>query len=280
LSDPTYNITDTQLGQAKDELHAQWRDYTAAHPGFDAVCAHRLFGLDPDSPVCDLEGLDRQAHTVRQVTYKLYNRMVAAGMIDPEDPSDDNGRSLTLIAHMIDRNAEMVRASFHLKDCATDNYSASKTNSTQLWTLKMGASMAGDQDDVANLAPTQRFLLNVLEMAYKKNFRKHQGYLLKQVIIEGNRTHAWETHCSIEEFLYECSNKSQDFELWKDFTSGARLVDFANTYITNSTQDMELLSLKPSRHIFSFSNGVYDALNNKHYPYSEGNIPDCHLQVL
>jgi len=274
LSDYSYNITKEQLAMSLNELYNRWSQYSLDHSGYSTVCAYKLFNLDPDSDKLNVADLAKRESDVKNLCFHLYNRMVTEKLIDADNTSDSMGKQLTMIAHLISRNADAVRSHFHLIETNTENYSTANSNSITFWNMRMGAGLAGDDDAVASLSAGQRFILNVLKMAHDNNFRKHQGHLFKQVIDNGNRTHAWTVHCSIEDFLYECANKNEDFGMWKDFTAGARIPVFATEYISKSTRDLELSSLNPDRNIFSFSNGVYDAFNGQMYLYSDGHIPE------
>jgi hypothetical protein len=146
------------------------------------------------------------------------------------------------------------------------------------WKMEVGTQLAGNEEDVAALTPGQRLILKVLEKAFKKNLRKHHGYMFEQVLTIGEdnheyRTHAWKVHCSIKDFVYTCANKHEDWDTWKDLTAAMKNPDFVTDYITNSTDDFELHSLDSDRHIFSFNNGVYNAYSDTMYTYQEG-IPD------
>lgn len=273
LNDTSYDITNEQLIAAMTEMKARWTQYPRQFPGMETVCAYRLYGLDPDVACVDTDALKVAENESRNKCYNLYNRMVTQKMIDAADTSDCHGKHLYTVMQLIGRNADVIRSRSTLADSNTDNFSSAASNSSSMWNLRMGVGMAGDEDAVAALTGKQRFILNSLEIAHSMNFRKHQGHLFKQVIVNGNRTHAWESHCSIEEFIYSCVDKNEDFDRWKDFTSGVRVSDLVE-YITKATRDLELVPLNPDRNIFSFNNGVYDAFNDRMYFYEDGAIPE------
>jgi hypothetical protein len=202
--------------------------------------------------------------------------MKTQGAIDSDDATDPTGNRLAQVVQIIGQSASLIAANHHRSAATVTNFNAS--NVMRAWKMQVGPKLAGNEDEVAALTAGQRLILNVLEKAFKMNLRKHHGYLFEQVLTKGDdgheyRTHAWKVHCSVKDFVYKCANKHEEWETWCDLTASMKNPDFVTDYITNSTDDFELRSLDSNRHIFSFTNGVYNAYDDMMYTYQEG-VPD------
>ena len=275
LADTGVEISDDSLGMAAFELFARWITYQEKNSKWALVGAYRLFDLDPDSPTCDVEKVEVMERETKDRCLKLYNRMARHQLIDIHDGTDENTRQLIRVMNLVTHSAMIVKSNHNRHNSISTNFSP---GTMQNGRVGVGPSMAGGEEAVAALTNGQRLILKVLEAGYRKNLRKHHGNLFKQVLTvdeNGNefRTHAWKSHCSIKDFVYQCANKHEEWETWCDLTTSMRNPDFVTEYITNSTDDFELKSLNPNRHIFSFRNGVYDAFMDRMYSY-QGGIPD------
>ena len=260
-----------------NELHNRWVLYTRKYVQHQVECARAL--MNPDGGACDPEQVRATDSQTRTICVALHERMAKLRLIDPENESDLLGRKLTAVIHVVGRVASAVLASHHLAGASALDFSAASPAALNMFRLRMGVEVAGGADEVANLTGCQRVILTVLERAFNKNLRKYKGYMFEQVLVgEGAgvyHTHAWQALCSIKEFVYKCSDKHTDWEMWKALTAGGKNADMVVDYIVNSTSDMELPALKPNRHVFSFKNGVYDALGDEMYVYGSGSgVPE------
>lgn len=276
LSDAGVEISDETLITCADEMFSRWILYQDENRAWAFVAVYRLFGLDPNVATCDVGAVSTVEKSSRDTCLRLYNRMVSQGVIQSDDPTDVCAKRLTRVIHIIGQSAQLIISNHHRENATTTNYNAA--TSVAKWKLLVGPQLAGDAEAVAGLSGGQRLLLTVLEKAFQKNLRKHQGYMFEQVVtVDANgreyRTHAWKEYCSVKDFVYKCANKHEDWETWKDLTASMRNPEFVADYISNSTDDLELPSLNPNRHVFSFTNGVYDAYMDKMYSYEEG-VPD------
>ena len=275
LADGGVEITSQNLGMATDELFKRWVKYQHDNAKWATVCVYRLFDIDPDTATCDLvKVLTLETH-LKDTCLKLYSRMVNQGAINPDDETDGLSKKITRVLHNVTQSALLIASNHHRHNSTTTNYN---TNVLQRGRVGVGLGLAGGEDAIATLTNGQRCILRVLESALSQNLRKHHGYLFKQVLtVDDNgreyRTHAWKSLCTIKDFVYQCSDKHQDFDAWCDLTGSMKNPDFVADYISNSTCDFELRSLDANRHIFSFRNGVYDAFMDTMYSYETG-IPD------
>ena len=276
LSDPGVEISNQVLSECVNELAARWVQYQRINSKWAFICVYRLFGVEPEDVEVDLKMVGDVEKTTRDTCLKLYHRMKSQGAIDADDATDATGNRLAQVVQLIGQSAGMITANHHRSAATVTNFNAA--NIMRAWKMQVGPQLAGNEEEIAALTAGQRLILNVLEKAFNKNLRKHHGYLFEQVLTKGEdgheyRTHAWTVHCSIKDFVYNCANKHEDWATWCDLTASMKNPDFVTDYITHSTDDFELRSLDPNRHIFSFTNGVYNAYDDTMYTYQTG-IPD------
>ena len=274
FTDMEVEIEVQALATCLDELVARWITYQITHGRWALVCAYRLFGLDPDTAVCDVDEVEEVAQRWKDICIRLYTRMEKAELIMRNESDDPNGKRVVKVLHIITSSASVLVANHNRFEHSTANH-LEGGNAIRTWEAHVGLRLAGTADDINLLTTGQRLLLHVLEQAFVRNLRKYQGFLYRQVLTPGpdgtgmNRTHAWEMHSEILPFIYSCVDKHTDWATWCDLTSSRSNPVLVKEYITNST-DFELKTLKPQRHVFSFTNGVYNALLDKMYTYEEG----------
>ena len=265
-----------------DELVAHWITYQTDHNQWAIVCTYRLFGLDPDVAVCEVDEVDEVAQKWKDICLRLYNRMVKAELIMRDEPDDPNGKRVVKVLHIITSSASVIIANHNRFEHSMANHlEIGNANGIQTWEARVGLQLAGADDDINLLTSGQRLLLVVLEQAFIRNLRKYQGYMYRQVLTPShngngmNRTHAWEVYSEILPFVYECVDKHKNWATWCDLTSSRGNPKFIEEYIQNSN-DIELKTLEPKRYIFSFNNGVYNAMLDEMYTYEEG-IPSLYV---
>jgi len=264
------------LATCLDELVNLWINYQTSAGQWATVAAYRLFNLNPDEPMCAADDVEEVAQKWKDISIRLYNRMEKAELISRSESNDPNGKRIVKVIHIIASSASVIVANRKRFEHSMANYLVNgNADGIQMWEARVGLHLAGTADDISLLTTGQRLILRVLEQAFNRDFRKYQGYLYRQVMTpapDGSRlhhTHAWEMYKEILPFIYECVDKHKDWETWCDLTSSRTNPTLVKDYITNST-DFELKTLKPQRHVFSFTNGVYNALHDECYTYEEG----------
>ena len=110
--------------------------------------------------------------------------------------------------------------------------------------------------DTEDNTPFQNLLLYLLNQAYAKNFRKHLGFCYEAIHRNGYNTHAWKNVSTIQEFVYDVTNKEMHFDQWKNLTHGRDNARAASEYLSKC-KDGQFPDLVMDRHVFAFRNGVY-----------------------
>jgi hypothetical protein len=272
------------LATCLDELVNRWVTYQTNAGQWAIIACYRLFNLDPDVPVCDVDEVEEISQKWKDICIRLYNRMEKAELIARSEPNDPNGKRIVKVIHIIASSSDVITANYKRFGHSMANYlDDGNSNGIKTWEARVGLHLAGNAEEINQLTTGQRLILRVLEQAFNLNLRKYQGYLYRQVMTDAPdgvgkyHTHAWEMYSEILPFVYKCVDKHKDWETWCDLTSSRTNAVQVKDYILNSN-DFELRTLEPKRHLFSFTNGVYNALMDEMYTYEEG-IPSSYVSA-
>ncbi|AET43574.1 hypothetical protein MPWG_00085 [Micromonas pusilla virus PL1] len=132
-----------------------------------------------------------------------------------------------------------------------------------------------DEDEIESATPFQKCLLYTLDQTYKSGYRRYKGFCCEEIkTIEGFRTRAWNPKFTIEDFVHSLSQKDDDFNNWKNFTSrGSVFRDVIEN--VSKCVDHQFPQIEKRRHVWSFRNGVFvgkqyiaeDVYDCRFYPY-------------
>lgn len=103
----------------------------------------------------------------------------------------------------------------------------------------------------------QKFLLYLLDQAYKLKYRRYGDYCCKQIATEdGHLTKAWKPVMEIKDFVYFYSQKEEKYDMWKHMTSRGSVVTDTIRHLTNC-RDLQFPPIKKNRNVWSFRNGIF-----------------------
>ena len=138
-----------------------------------------------------------------------------------------------------------------------------------------GTPMPMLESSLKEMSPYQRAIVGCLSKLYEKGMRRYKDNVCVQRMSEGKPTRAWMPVYTIQEFVYHCASKEDNYEMWKDLTSkGSGFKDVIN-HLSNCV-DHQFPEIQKNRHVFAFKNGLFNAkewLPNKgvygcrFYPY-------------
>jgi len=136
------------------------------------------------------------------------------------------------------------------------------------------ASHLVEESAESPLSPWQKLLLYLLDKAQFAGYRKRDGKVYRQIITrDGYPSRAWEEvlvnkePMTVEKFVYDSVPKEEDFEAWRNMTSGQANIGRAAEYLSNSNRDLEFIFLNVDRHLFSCRTGVFDTSTLRWYPH-------------
>ena len=114
------------------------------------------------------------------------------------------------------------------------------------------------EEDTENIVPYQKCLIFALDELYKAKFRRYKGFCCEERKTEdGYNTRAWEQKMSINDFVYSLSNKDDNFEMWKNFTSKGQVIYRDVIDNLGKCQDSQFPTIEKRRYVWSFKNGVF-----------------------
>ena len=127
--------------------------------------------------------------------------------------------------------------------------------------------------DDAESNSLQKLLLHLLDVATEKGYRKRGDFVMEPIQLPGgHNSHAWREVCSIKDFVYKSCSKEICFDAWQCLTHSSSNARSAVEYLS-SCEDFQFRTLKQDRHIFSFSNGVYMAKENRMWLHEDSEHP-------
>ena len=122
------------------------------------------------------------------------------------------------------------------------------------------------------VSPYQRLLMYLLDVAMERSYRKQGDHIFEPIIVDGHNTHAWRQVCDIATFVYkEAGQKELELDMWLAFTSGSNGKQVIE-YMTKC-DDFQFRTLRKSRNVFAFKNGVYLAAEDRFYEFATATEP-------
>lgn len=120
----------------------------------------------------------------------------------------------------------------------------------------------------------QRLLLALLSHAYRKNYRRYNGWCCEQIeTAEGHYTKAWKPVMTINDFVFTISQKETQGAMWRDLTQKGSNTRDAIRFLSEC-KDVQFSEIVKDRSVWSFKNGVFcgKVMENgrytcKFYPY-------------
>lgn len=111
-----------------------------------------------------------------------------------------------------------------------------------------------------DLKPFQKLIYKMLRYFESNNLRKVDDWVYKEITIQDKGTHAWTKTRQIIDVIHEQCAMTTETTNWQLFTS-AKDMDARLTEYFVKTKDKRFPTLQKNRHVFSFTNGVYFAVN-------------------
>ena len=127
--------------------------------------------------------------------------------------------------------------------------------------------------DLEEASRSQQLLLYLLNCAEARGLRRGASAdgalpdLYRRVRTAGgdHDTHAWVRECSIRDFVYQATRKETSYAMWLNLT-GVRSIASVVEHLAHC-HDVQLPDLKKDRRVFSFSNGIYLAREDRFVRY-------------
>jgi len=121
--------------------------------------------------------------------------------------------------------------------------------------LRFRASTWDVEDE--KITPYQRLLLALLSHAYRKNYRRYNGWCCEEIeTADGNYTKAWKPVMTISDFVYSISQKETQGSMWRDLTQKGSNTRDAIKFL-NECKDVQFSEIYKDRSVWSFKNGIF-----------------------
>lgn len=266
---------------AGDEVTNRWVEWPSCFGSqFLLLCAYSLFGYPPvpgttDLPLVSVSVGDIDAKERENVSKVLfvYYRFVHEALIDPDCNKSSVGQRFVRVLETINNMAGLVRVHQRTQLVTNKHFHMGTSSAVHTWASALSPTPSDREENCG-----QKLLLFLLKKLYTLNLRKYNNKLYRQTVVNvpgmpPYRTHAWEQHSELEEFVYGAVVKENDYDMWLNLTSSQSNISFVVNYL-KACQDFELPRLVPNRHVFSFQNCVYDAENHIIYEYAD---PGVHI---
>lgn len=173
--------------------------------------------------------------------------------------------------------------------------SAIKKNNSGVCATKEIRLFRFSQIDYAENTHFQNLLLYLLKTVRQLSYVRQDNKFLKEITVDGegldcNRsfgTRAYEPVCTIANFVTKSVKKEYIFSQWQNLTHSIGNQRAAIEYLTTCF-DVEVPTYNPSRHLHSFSNGIYITKSHQFVPYDQmeklpaeyENFHACHFKKL
>ena len=126
--------------------------------------------------------------------------------------------------------------------------------------------------DYSKNKPFQNLVVFLLNRAYQKGYRLYRESCHKQIYHNKYPTHAWEHVMPVTDFVYKAITRETNFEMWQNLLDSKDNASSAAKYLINGN-DKELPTLQPDRHVFAFSDGIYDTQTLEFFKYETCQLP-------
>ena len=113
-------------------------------------------------------------------------------------------------------------------------------------------------------SPFQKLLLYLFRSLSEYGLRRHGDKVYKMVFSKkGFFSYAWDQYSTIEDFVYEVTQKDKYYSQWLNSTHAKGNIKESVNYLLNCSSSVDFRQLKMDRSVFSFRNGVYICVCNK-----------------
>ena len=256
------NINDYCIAPFTDKSDAQLRDYIYKTWDLEDLRAQGLVELK------DIQmGYEKVLSQVFKI-YMLFLRHNKVGKHNAETIANQNmfNRALKIIYNV----NQILLSEYSISKAATED---TLTNDEEVINLFQFVPQ-----DTGKNKPFQAFLMFLLRKAYMKGYRLYRECCYKQIYSVGFPTHSWKRVMPVHDFVYDCVSKETNYDMWLNLTDSRDTPKRAAEYLVNS-RDKEFPTLQPDRHLFSFTDGVYDAKEIMFYPYETSPLPSSRVAI-
>ena len=254
---------------APEALRALWiRWFPGREPG-----EVEWNGINNVAAVYAAMGIDSSSRPTQELVNKKFKESSAevATVLNDLDRADllsrdNNDVMLRLILQKLEAARQVLLGSCLLCKADTMQPSDLPKNDYGLWRF-----LPADLNEDEELSPRQRLIVYCLGDCMRLGFRRYREWFMERVYTQDGRpTCAWASSITISDYVRSLTaRRLTNCRVWFDLTSaqGTSAMDGLVKYLSYS-RDPEVPWLEPDRHVFSFSNGVYLAKEERFISYT------------
>lgn len=229
--------------------------------GLDNIASlYSTMGIDPTSRPTQ-EIINQKFKEACEEVAAVLNDLDRIGMLS----RDNNDAMLRLILQKLEAARQVLLGSCLLCKADTMQPSDLPRDEFGLWRF-LPADITEDESP----SPRQRLIIYCLGDCMRSGFRRYKEWFMERIYTpEGRPTCAWGASIKIADYVRSLtSRRLTNPRIWFDLTAAAGIsaMKGLTEYLTYSN-DPEIPWLEPDRHVFSFSNGVYLAKEERFISY-------------
>lgn len=216
----------------------------------------KKFDIDPQNP---LESIEITFKNQNKAIIEVGTQLRMRGLMDSEDNTD----MLLKFNRLLERihySFYMINNFLHFKN----TFALSYTDNSDMSFFKYIPLIYDD------LKPFQKLIYKLFYYFESNNFRKVNDWVYTEITTGDEnqyRTHAWKPFRPIIDIIHEQCALTSEVSNWILFTTNKDMDTQLNDYFVK-TKDKRFPELTKDRHVFSYENGIYFAVDhdtkNKH----------------
>lgn len=213
------------------------------------------------------KGYEKNLSQVLKI-YMLFLRKKMVGKDGPETIWNQNlfNRALKSIYYM----ENILVSEYHIRKNVEDENCMMQEDGLDIFRFT--------PEDVSKNKPFQNLLVFLLKRAYQKGYRLYREGCYKQIYYNGYPTHAWKYVMPLLAFVYDSISRETNGEMWRNLTDSKDNAKRAVDYLLNA-KDKELPTIEPDRHLFAFTDGLYDAKGMRFYHYDNNPLSSDRVAI-
>ena len=262
------DVTAEQCIELVEESYGHWCNPSIDVDNVNAWIAQK-FSVDIHDDTFQFAQLEQAYKDNCLVMRYIYSLTIDSGLIPRSGEMNEGGQVKEKINKAYIVCKEMYTA---LRTVAIALHRIDEERSQNLASLPdvISAGTIIDHDKSKNTT-FQNLMEYVLSLLQTAELRRLENTCYKQIITkEGHHSHAWEVYnkdqSSIRHFIAQNVTKETDYEQWRNLTNprdnGEKIAEHLALY-----PQVEFPVLQINRHLFAYSNGLYNFIQDMFYPF-------------
>lgn len=209
------------------------------------------FGMGKNGREINMENIKKgYRHCVYRLL-TLYNYFRKNKLIKERHPTTNQEYYIIFnkLSEIIYYTEQTVRGGLRMRLVLDEGYESSMNDDIGLFKFS--------EINISDNTPYQNLILFLLRKLHEGQLRRYKECIYEMVFNKkGQFTYSWKEHTSIKNFVYKCTNKEENYDMWRNATKSKSNIKDAISYLEDC-DSAEFPELKKKRGVFSFENGIY-----------------------